>query len=293
MPNKTDLIKTNESNLVEITDKRGVEAGVEKILMQNINLLPQSVATDRIKAAAGFYIANKPELMELSKQGKLQMLYGVLKEAVVGCEAGTDYDIVVFKQKPVVCRKKEGWYKIIELIRPADIVKFVVNVATKGDQITFDPVTETITHKMDGMRGQNYADIIAAYAYVKFANGFEKAVYLDKSDIDHIRNLSPSKNSEYSPWNAHAVKMVKTKAAKELAKELFTLFSGRLNAALQQAAMSDEEAIRNITLDGRIQGDMPQLEPNIPPMQINAVQANVDGVTGEIIDVEELDMGGV
>lgn len=58
--------------------------------------------------------------MKLDKNGKLQMLYGVLKEAMLGLEASNDYDIIPFKGKPVVVRSKNGWFKIIDLIKPSE-----------------------------------------------------------------------------------------------------------------------------------------------------------------------------
>lgn len=51
------------------------------------------------------------------------------------------------------------------------------------------------------------------------------------------------------------VKMVKTKVVKELAKELFTLFSGRVNAVLSEAINSDEISVNKIDNKGYIVND--------------------------------------
>ena len=72
--NKQELIDKKNNNLVELTDKSGVEFGVEKVLKQNIALLPKNSVIDRIKTSAGFYISNRKDFMELSNEGKLQML---------------------------------------------------------------------------------------------------------------------------------------------------------------------------------------------------------------------------
>lgn len=250
---KTDIATQNEANIIELADKRGVEAGIAKILQQNAALLPKTLEMERIVTAAAFYIANNNDLMRLDKTAKLAMLYGIQKEAMVYLEAGTDYDIVVFKNKPVVCRKKDGWYKIIDMIKPAEIVRFVSNVATTGDEINFNPVTEEVTHTMVGKRHQKIGDIIGAYAYIRFANGFEKTVFWDQEDINHARQLSPSKGSEYSPWNAHSIKMVETKVVKELAKKLMTLFGRRLSPTMQSAANIDEQPVRRISSVGNVE----------------------------------------
>jgi hypothetical protein len=49
--------------------------------------------------------------------------------------------------------------------------------------------------------------------------------------------------------------MVKTKVVKELAKELFTLYSGRVNSALSQAINSDETSISRVDSKGYVVDD--------------------------------------
>ena len=252
--NKDELIKKEESNMVEIIDQSGVEIAVEKLVEKNNALLPSNIAIDRIKNSAGFYVSNRKDLMELDKQGKVNMLYGILKEAMVGCEAGTDYDIIPYKGKPTVIRKKEGWYKVIDLIKPAEIVRFTNNVVFKGDEFSWNPVTEEISHNPK-VTSDKYDDIECAYAYIKFANGFEKTVVMSKADLDSLKKVSPSASSTYSVWTSMPVKMAKTKVVKELAKELYTLFGGRVNAVLSQAINSDEQVVDRIDNKGYIQND--------------------------------------
>lgn len=253
--NKQALMNQNNNNVIEIMDKTGVETAVEKILIQNDALLPNNGIIKRIKTSAGFYIANREDLMKLSKEGKLQMLYGVLKEAMLGLEAGADYDIVPFKGKPTICRKKEGYFKIIDMIKPAEITRCICNVVTTGDEYEFNPVTGDLKHILNGERYQDYENIIGSYAYIKFANGFEGTVFLYKSDLDKIKDTSPSGKSEFSPWNSQSIKMVKTKTMKELAKELITLYGNKLNSVLLNAINSDEVSVKNIDEKGYINND--------------------------------------
>ena len=251
---KNELVEKQEDKYVEIINQTGVESAIEKIIMNNNSLLPSNVAIDRIKNSAGFYISNREDLMKLDRNGKLSMLYGVLKEAMVGCEAGTDFDIIPFKNKPTIIRKKEGWFKIIDMIKPAEIVRFTNNVVFKGDEFEYNPVTEDIKHTPK-VTSDKYEDIEYAYAYIKFANGFEKTVVLSKKDLDSIKKVSPSAGTSFSPWSSMPVKMVKTKVFKELAKELFTLFSGRVNGALSQAINSDEQVVSKVDNKGYIVND--------------------------------------
>lgn len=251
---KNKLVEQEENKYIQLIDQTGVESAIEKLVMKNNSLLPNNVVIDRIKASAGFYISNREDLMQLGKDGKMQMLYGVLKEAMVGCEAGADYDIVPFKGKPVFSRKKEGWFKIIDMIKPAEIVRFTNNVVFKGDEFEYNPVTEDLKHTPK-VTSDRYDDIEYAYAYIRFSNGFEKTVVLSKKDIDSIKKVSPSANTSFSPWTTMPVKMVKTKVVKELAKELFTLFSGRVNTILSQAINSDETSVNKVDNKGYIVND--------------------------------------
>lgn len=251
---KKEIQENEKNNMIAVVDQKGVETAIGMLITKNNSLLPNNAAIERIKNSAGFYISNRKDLMELNKDGKMQMLYGVLKEAMVGCEAGTDYDIVPFKGKPVITRNKNGWYKIIDMIKPAEIIRFTNNVIFEGDEYSFNPVTEELTHVMN-TTSDKYNDIVAAYAYIKFANGFEKTVFMNKKDIDTIKKVSLSANSSFSPWVTMPVKMVKTKVVKELAKELFTLFSGKLNRSIATAIDSDELPVSNVDSNGNISND--------------------------------------
>lgn len=251
---KKEIQENEKNNMIAVVDQKGVETAIGMLITKNNSLLPNNAAIERIKNSAGFYISNRKDLMELNKDGKMQMLYGVLKEAMVGCEAGTDYDIVPFKGKPVITRNKNGWYKIIDMIKPAEIIRFTNNVIFDGDVYSFNPVTEELTHVMN-TTSDKYNDIVAAYAYIKFANGFEKTVFMTKKDIDTIKKVSPSANTSFSPWVTMPVKMVKTKVVKELAKELFTLFSGKLNRSIATAIDSDELPVSNVDSNGNISND--------------------------------------
>lgn len=251
---KQGLIQQQETNMVQLMDQSGIENAIDKLILKNNSLLPKNIVIDRIKNSAGFYVANRDDLMKLDKDGKMQLLYGVLKEAMLGCEAGTDYDIVPFKGKPVVCRKKEGWYKIIDMIKPAEIIRFTTNVIFKGDEYDWNPVTEELTHKKL-VDSDKYQDIEGAYCYIKFQNGFEKTIFMSRKEIDAIKKVSPSASSAFSPWNTMVTKMVKTKCVKEMAKELFTLYSNKINSVLAQAVDADETSIQRVDTVGNIVTD--------------------------------------
>ena len=253
--NKDELIKKEESNYVEVINQSGIENAIEKLILKNNALLPNNVIVERIKNSAGFYISNREDLMKLDGKGKMQTLYGVLKEAILGLEAGTDYDIIAYGGKPIIQRKDTGWFKCLDLIKPADIVRINSNIVQKGDDFEFNPVTEEIKHTMIGERTNKYEDIVGSYAYVKFSNNFEKTIYLSKAELDAIKNTSPSSKSEYSPWTKFPTKMVNTKTMKELAKRLFVIFGGKLTSNIANAMNSDEQVVDYVDSNGNLKND--------------------------------------
>ena len=110
-------------------------------------------------------------------------------------------------------RYKERWDKLSRSIQTVN-----------NDVENIHKTTEKITKRFDSISNvkieDKYEDIEYAYAYIKFANGFEKTVVMSKKDIDSIKKVSPSANTTFSPWTSMPIKMVKTKIVKELAKEL-------------------------------------------------------------------------
>ena len=277
MASKEQVKEMQNNNLVEIVDKSGVEMAVGKLVEQNSSLLPSNTMVERIKNSAGFYISNRKDLMGLDREGKLQMLYGVLKEAMVGCEAGTDFDIIPFKNKPTIIRNKNGYFKIIDMIKPAEIVRFTNNVVIKGDEFEFNPVTEEIKH-IPKVTSDKYEDIEYAYAYIKFANGFEKTIVMSKKDLDTIKKVSPSGNTQYSPWTTMPIKMVKTKVVKELAKELITLFSGKLTSNMVNAINSDEQVVSRVDEKGYVENDDTIYEPQFEEKPKETKKVSLDDI---------------
>ena len=126
--NKQDIEKQEEQGLIALVDQSGVELAMDKLMGKNNSLLPSNVAVERIKNSAGFYISNREDLMALPQKEKLSMLYGVLKEAMVGCEAGVDYDIVPFKNKYYVVKNSEDFVSYITELTEVDINGDLINV---------------------------------------------------------------------------------------------------------------------------------------------------------------------
>ena len=243
---------------IDLSTQNGVELGLQNIIETNKKLLYNDANTERLINAGAFYISTSKnlDLTKMSKENKMIMLYGVLKEAMVNGEAGLDYDIIPFKGKPTIMRKKEGWYKIIDMIIPADMVRFSSGVFNNADGVRFNPVTEEISKIPEDAKSVTKADDIGlSFAHIELANGFKKTVTLSREDMLTIKKASPSGNGDYSPWNAWTKKMCNTKVQKELAKELYTIYGNRLASHLRQAIISDDLPVLSVDKKGNIIND--------------------------------------
>ena len=253
--NKQDIEKQEEQGLIALVDQSGVETAIDKLIAKNNALLPDNAIINKIKNSAGLYIASKVELMNLPKDEKLKMLYNVLSEARVGCEAGVDYDIIPFKGKPVVIRNKRGWFKLVRLIVEAPIVGMRTGVVFKDDEFSYNNFTGEIHHVENINNQDKYSDIVGAWAYIELADGFKHSIFMNKAKIENIRKASPSGGSAYSPWTTFPSKMVETKIMKEMAKYLNTLFGGNLDYNTQKIIENDEKTIKSIDNKGNIVED--------------------------------------
>lgn len=253
--NKKELEKQEENNMIALVDQSGVETAIGKLVEKNNAILPKNIVIEKIKNKAGMYISKREDLMNLPKAEKLSMLYGVLTEAMVGCEAGTDYDIVPFKNKAVVTRNKRGWFKIINLIVPSPIILFRTGVVFEGDDFDYDNATGELIHKPRFETNEDYNDIKGAWARIKLQNGFSHVLFMSKAQIDRKKKASPAGNSSFSPWSTMPATMVDTKVTKEMAKYLNTLYGGNLDTSMLNAIDSDEIPVKKVDSNGYVEVD--------------------------------------
>ena len=224
-------------------------------------------------------------LIEACKMTLQRVALGYLKNEEDAADAIQDTILDAYEH--IRGLKKEGYFKIIDMIKPAEIVKFVTNVITTGDEYSFNPVTGELLHEMHGERYQNFDNILGSYAYIKFANGFESIAFLTKEDLIKIKDTSPSGKTDFSPWNSQSLKMVKTKTVKELAKELCTLWSNKLNSIMFNAVNSDEVSVKEVDSKGFVKNDNSIYNTTNEVPEAKIIEKNTD-VEPQRVDMNEL-----
>lgn len=143
------------------------------------------------------------------------VLAALLDAARLGLDVGDTYHLVPFKDEVVGISDYTG---LIELMYRAGAVASVkAELVRAADEFEFDPSMNKPHHRPDwfGDRG----DIIGAYAYADMKDGStSKVVVRSRSEIDKVRNSSPSAKHSDSPWNKWYDRMALKTVVRELAK---------------------------------------------------------------------------
>lgn len=77
----------------------------------------------------------------------------------------------------------------------------------------------------------NYNNVLFALGTLNFENGTKKTRLLSKIEIDKIKDKSPSKSSDYSPWNNFPIKMIEAKLIREMVSKDIQLDNSKMYAA--------------------------------------------------------------
>lgn len=180
-----------------------------KYLQQNL------IALEELKAKNNQSYSN---LISTAENGKITAL-GIIKLANKGLIFGKDFNIIPFKNKLTIIIDSSVYQKRIEQAgyNPKRGVIFI------GEDFEWDTENQKpLKHKINfNVDTSKYENIIGAYAFAKnLETGQTQGILYRKSDIDRLKNSSPSGNSQYSPWVAWPKEMVLAKLYRSLAKEL-------------------------------------------------------------------------
>lgn len=176
--------------------------------------------------------------------------------------------IVPYKNKPTLTI---GYKGLIQLaMRSGQYVNLNAGTIYEGMKLENNYLTGTFN-----IGGEPISDNVLGYfAYFKLVNGFEKALYMSKEEMEaYMEEYSPSYKSSYSPWKNEFDKM----GQKTVMRQLLSKY-GILSTEMQQVINDD--------VDREVQESI-ILEANQEPIDF---PSNVDLETGEILDGVEYEV---
>lgn len=169
--------------------------------------------------------------------------------------------VVPYKNKPTFTI---GYKGLIQLAQRTGQYRFVnADVVYEGELTGNDKLSGMID--LSGTKTSN--KIIGYFAYFKLLNGFEKILYMSKSDVEAWANkYSPSAKSNFSPWKTEFDKM----ALKTCLRRLLSTY-GVMSPEMQRAIAEDKEPVSE-----RVEAEIKQ--------NANSIVIDIDSQTGEIIE---------
>ncbi|MBR0103010.1 MAG: recombinase RecT [Selenomonadaceae bacterium] len=180
--------------------------------------------------------------------------------------------IVPFKGKAQFQVGARGYVQLAH--RSGQYTRLHAGKVYEGELRGFNPLTG------EPILGEKTSDEVAGYvAYMRLVNGFEKTLYMTKSEIEAFaKKYSQSYGKSYSPWSTNFDEM----ASKTVLKKLLRSW-GVLSADLATALAGDQSVVDRDTFTYNDNGNGVQ---NRDEVYLPEEQAAVDADTGEVIETE-------
>lgn len=195
-------------------------------------------------------------LLDMQQNRKLQecdptsIYLALLACAVVGLEPGALHGhayIVPFGGKAQFMAGYKGLIKMAR--RSGEVIGMSANVVHERDVFDLDLGTEnSLVHKpARGDRG----DVIGAYALAKLTHGNHEIEWVDRDDLDAIRNVAESRGKSPA-WQAWPTEQQRKTAIRRLAKRLPLGHEYIIATAIENAVedTGDARPILDIETDG-------------------------------------------
>src|SRR6056297_1220218 len=194
--NQLEEKKNNKPLSKNETIEMKVHNYLEKMKPEIEKALPRHIGADRMARIAYTTIRTTPDLLDCS-MGSL--MGSVMQASALGLEPnllGQCY-IIPYKNQATFILGYRGMINLAR--RSGEIQTIYAHVVRENDEFSYQyGLDQDLKHiPAEGDRGE----IKGAYMVAKFKDGGYYFEYMPLVDILKRKEKSPSKNSEYSPWN--------------------------------------------------------------------------------------------
>lgn len=296
------LAQRSEAQAVEQTEPKQPKTIGQLIDLQRSEIaraLPKHMDADRLARIATTTIKTTPKLLECSATS---LLGALMLSAQTGLEPGPLGHVYFVprwngKTKTQECQWQLGYRGIIELARRSgNLVSIEARDVRANDHFEYRyGLDEKLDHQpyMGGDRGP----IIAAWGLAKFTDGGHYFVVLSRADIEEAKERSDSAAKGFGPWITDYAAMARKTVIRRMAPYLPL-------SAEQAQVIAHDDAVVNIQAGDKIAADIaseprpewieaevidPDDDPDPDPSGGEPVPveppADVDGATGEVIDI--------
>jgi len=205
--------------------------------------LPKTITPERLIGVFTMVLKSSPALAKCTQSS---LISAVIQTVQLGLQPGNigHVYLVPFKNKGVQeVQLIVGYRGLCELVNRSGRAVVLSSEVVKGEDV-FDyemGLNPKMRHiPAQGDRGEK----VGVYAIAKNLAANEKVfVYLQKEDIEKVKNASKAKDSDYSPWTKWSEEMWKKTAVKRLCKLL------PLSSEAQNQISADETIKNTISAD--------------------------------------------
>ena len=183
--------------------------------------------------------------------------------------------IVPFKGKAQFQVGVKGYVQLAH--RTGQYTRLHAGKICEGELRGFNPITG------EAILGEKVSDEAVGYvAYMKLVNGFEKALFMSKTEIEnHAQKYSQSYGKSYSPWSTNFDEMASKTVLKKLLRS-WGVLSADLATALQgDQSVADKNTFTYVDNGGTVQ--------NRDEIYLPEDQPEVDTNTGEVVEELKLE----
>ena len=221
-------------------------------------VLPKHLTIERLTKIALSACARNAGLLACSQ---LSLVKAVMQGAELGLEAGGllgEAYLMPFKGEVVLI---PGYRGLCKLARQSGMITSIeAHVVHERDTFTLCLGLDTKLEHVPLMTGADPGNMIAVYCVVRFKEGGHQFDVMTKSDVERIRERSPSKAD--GPWVTDFDEMAKKTVVRRCCKYL--PLSPELARAMEHEAAVDE-GIRSPVLDVEFFEEEKQHEKAAPP----------------------------
>ena len=250
----------------QISTIQPFKTALEQTIKGGIKSIPNEINADRLKLNAIMAITQSADLEKAAQSQPVVIAQYVFNFVIQGLDMlNREAYIVPYKGKLTPVIDYKGLKKIAQQYSVKPIKIILSGVVRKNDK--YLNKNGMFNHEFDPfMSDADRGEFIGAYCTIKYTDGEEQTAFVNKDEVNKVRNQSPSSKSEYSPWNTWEESMWEKTVIRKAMKYVNLDFGGN-----EELAKAYRESDKDVEFTRQSTADI--IEQNEP-------------VVTEVIDVE-------
>ena len=178
------------------------ELNLGSLLDKGIEAIPSDINASRLKMNALMAISQNEALMQKAQSQPSVIAQYVYNFIIQGLDMLNNEAYIVpygGKLTPVIDYRGEKKIAMQYSVKPIKIIKS--GVVHENDDFYFEDETDHFRYKPNPFATKEQrGEKIGAFCSIIYEDGSVHDVFVNKEEVEEVKNVSPSSNSKYSPW---------------------------------------------------------------------------------------------